>query len=144
MERGQRSGVREWGIKGGKVYIMALESYRQLKVWQMGMELAKDVYLLTKKFPKHEVHGLCSQVQRSVVSIPANLAEGHAKESTKEFLRHISIAQGSLAETKTHLLLAESLGYGKQQDVVQLLDKCTEERKMLSGLRRSLQNNLNI
>jgi four helix bundle protein len=122
---------------------MPLHSYRQLLVWQLGMELAKDVYLLTQKFPKHEVYGLSSQVQRAAVSIPANLAEGHAKDSTKEFLRHISIAQGSLAETETHLLLAESLGYAKPEEIAEILEKCAEERKMLSGLRRSLQSKLN-
>jgi four helix bundle protein len=74
---------------------MSLDSYRQLKVWQLGMQLAKEVYLLTQGFPKHEVYGLSSQLQRSAVSIPANLAEGHAKNSTKDFLRHISITQGS-------------------------------------------------
>jgi four helix bundle protein len=121
---------------------MTLDSYRELKVWQLGMDLAKDVYLLTQKFPKHEVYGLSSQVQRSVVSIPANLAEGHSKDSTKEFLRHISIAQGSLAETETHLILAESLGYGKHDHITRLLAICAEERKMLSGLRRSLQAKL--
>lgn len=119
---------------------MALESYRQLKVWQLGMELAKDIYLLTQKFPRYEIYGLSSQLQRSAVSVPANLAEGHAKNSTKEFLRHISIAQGSLAETETHLLLAESLSYVKSNEINKILEKCTEERKMLSGLRRSLKS----
>jgi len=121
---------------------MALQSYRQLKVWQLGMELAREVYLLAQKFPKHEVYGLSSQLQRSAVSIPANLAEGHAKESTKDFLRHISIAQGSLAETETHLLLAESLGYASPDEIAAVLTKCAEERKMLSGLRRSLNAKL--
>jgi four helix bundle protein len=123
--------------------IMTLESYRQLKVWQLGMELSKDVYLLTENFPKREMYGLSSQVQRAAVSVPANLAEGHAKDSTKEFLRHISIAQGSLAETETHLLLAESLGYAKPDEIAKFLEKCGEERRMLSGLRRSLKAKLN-
>jgi four helix bundle protein len=118
---------------------MGLNSYRELKVWQLGMEVAKDVYVLTQSFPKHELYGLSSQMQRSAVSVPANIAEGHAKESTKEFLRHISIAQGSLAETETHILLAASLEYTKPDQVARLLDKCAEERKMLSGLRRSLR-----
>ena len=96
------------------------------------MELAKQVYLLTQEFPKHEVYGLSSQVQRAAVSIPANLAEGHAKESTKELLRHISIAQGSLAETETHLLLAESLGYASHHEIASCLAKCAEERKLLT------------
>jgi four helix bundle protein len=119
-----------------------MNSYRELKVWQLGMQLAKDVYLLTQQFPKHEIYGLSSQVQRAAVSIPANLAEGHAKDSTKEFLRHISIAQGSLAETETHLLLAESLNYVKPDSVASILDKCSEERRMLSGLRRRLKTRL--
>ncbi len=121
---------------------MRVDSYRQLKVWQLGMQLAKEVYLLTQGFPKYEVYGLSSQLQRAAVSIPANLAEGHAKDSTKDFLRHISISQGSLAETETHLLLAESLGYAKPDQIAPLLDKCAEERRMLSGLRRSLQAKL--
>ena len=118
---------------------MGLNSYRELKVWQLGMEIAKDIYMLAQALPRHEVYGLSSQMQRSAVSVPANIAEGHAKESTKDFLRHISIAQGSLAETETHVLLAESLDYAKSSQVARLLDKCTEQRKMLSGLRRSLR-----
>ena len=105
---------------------MTLDSYRQLKVWQLGMQLAREVYLLTQGFPKYEVYGLSSQLQRAAVSIPANLAEGHAKNSTKDYLRHISIAQGSLAETETHLLLAESLSYAKTDQIAPLLDKCAD------------------
>jgi four helix bundle protein len=121
---------------------MPLESYRQLRVWQLGMQLAKDVYLLTQRFPKHEVYSLSSQVQRSAVSIPANLAEGHTRESTKDFLRYISIAQGSLAETETHLLLAESLNYATSGQIAPILDRCAEERKMLAALRRRLKEKL--
>ncbi len=121
---------------------MQLNSYRELKVWQLGMQLAKDAYLLTQRFPKHEVYGLGSQLQRAAVSVPANLAEGHAKDSTKDFLRHISIAQGSLAETETHLLLAESLNYLQSNCVAPILEKCAEERRMLSGLRRKLKAQL--
>jgi four helix bundle protein len=106
----------------------------------LGMELAKDVYLLTQNFPRHEMYGLSSQLQRAVVSVPANLAEGHARDSTKEFTHRISIAQGSLAETETHLLLAESLGYAKSDGIAKIMEKCGEERKMLSGLRRSLKS----
>jgi four helix bundle protein len=122
---------------------MGIDSYRDLKVWQLGMELTKDVYLLTQKFPKTEAYGLSSQVQHAAVSVPANLAEGHAKESTKDFLRHISIAQGSLAEVETHLMLAESLNYVQHDQIVQVLNKCGEERRMLCGLRRRLRSNLN-
>ncbi len=90
---------------------MEVKGYRDLKVWQLGVALAKEVYLLTRGFPKHEVYGLSSQAQRAAVSIPANIAEGHARDSTREYLQHVSIAQGSLAELETHLILAESLNY---------------------------------
>jgi four helix bundle protein len=121
---------------------MSINSYRELKVWQLGMELAKEAYLLTRGFPKDELYGLTSQLRRAAVSIPANLAEGHAGGSTKEFLRFISIAQGSLAETETHLLLSEALELASHQQVLPLLDKCAEERRMLSGLRSRLRAKL--
>ena len=119
-----------------------MNSYRELKVWQLGMELARQVYGLTREFPKHETYGLVSQVRRAAVSIPANIAEGHAKDWTKDYLRHLSIARGSLAEVETHLLLADSLGYCEDQHTARLLGKCAEQRKMLSGLQRSLRKKL--
>jgi len=122
--------------------VLSVESYRDLRVWQVGMELTKEVYLLTRLFPDCEKYGLSSQVQRAAVSIPANVAEGHAKDSTKDFLRHLSIAQGSLAEVETHLILAESLGYCDHNRVAKLLSKCSEEGRMLSGLQRSLKAKL--
>lgn len=122
--------------------MLAMQSYRDLRVWQIGMELTKEVYLLTRVFPDCEKYGLTSQVQRAAVSIPANIAEGRARDSTKEFLRHLSIAQGSLAEVETHLMLAESLGYCNHDQIVRLLTKCSEEGIMLSGLQRSLRAKL--
>jgi len=122
--------------------MLAMHSYRDLRVWQIGMELTKEVYLLTRVFPDCEKYGLTSQVQRAAVSIPANIAEGRARDSTKEFLRHLSIAQGSLAEVETHLMLAESLGYCRHDQIVTLLNRCSEEGKMLSGLQRTLKAKL--
>jgi four helix bundle protein len=121
---------------------MSINSYRELKVWQFGMGLAKDVYLLTPGFPSDELYGLTSQLRRAAVSVPANLAEGHARDSTKEVLRHISIAQGSLTETETHLLLSETLGLADRQQVLPLFDKCAKQRRMGSGLRRRLRAKL--
>lgn len=103
------------------------------------MELVKKIYLLTREFPKHETYGLSSQMQRAAVSIPANIAEGHARDSTKEFLRHLSIARGSLAEIETHLILAESLNYVDHERIARLLAKCAEEGKMLGSLQRRLK-----
>jgi len=120
-----------------------VSNYRDLKVWQLGMQLAKEVYLLTREFPKHELYGLTSQMRRAAVSVPANIAEGHARDSTKDFMRFVSIARGSVAEVETHLLLAESLGYCTRDHVGVLLSKCEEESKMLSGLKNSLRRKLN-
>ncbi len=118
---------------------MEVKGYRHLKVWQLGVALAKEVYLLTRGFPKHEVYGLSSQAQRAAVSIPANIAEGHARDSTREYLQHVSIAQGSLAELETHLILAESLNYCAHTQVAPLLEECAQVGRMLSGLQRSLR-----
>jgi four helix bundle protein len=117
-------------------------SYRELKVWRLGMEVARKVYVLTGSFPKSEVYGLSSQLQRAAVSVPANIAEGRAKDTTKEFLRHVSIAHGSLAELETHLLLAQSLHYCDKGPVTELLRKCAEEGRMLNGLRKTLKAKL--
>ncbi|MGW8257530.1 MAG: four helix bundle protein [Thermoguttaceae bacterium] len=118
---------------------MGINSYQELKVWQLGMALTKEIYLLTKRFPQQEIYGLTSQLQRAAVSVPANIAEGHARGSTKEFIRHVSIAQGSLAELETHLLIAAELGYCTRSMIEQTLKRCSEESKMLSSLRKSLK-----
>ena len=118
---------------------MAGTSYRELKVWQLGMDVARKVYVLTGSFPKSEVYGLSSQAQRAAVSVPANIAEGRAKDTTKEFLRHVSIAHGSLAELETHLLLSQSLHYCDDKPLAELLRLCAEEGRMLNGLRRKLK-----
>ena len=123
---------------------MGVSSYQQLKVWQSGMELAKSAHLLTQKFPKDELYGLTSQIRRAAVSIPANIAEGHARDSTKEFLHHISIALGSLAEVETLLVLAESFGYVDTAAVAALLQNTDEEGKMLRGLQKTLKSRIDI
>jgi len=117
-------------------------NYWDLKVWQLGMELAKSIYLLTQGFPTKEIYGLSSQMQRAAVSIPTNLAEGRSRDSTKEFMHHVSIAQGSLAELETELQIAEFLKYGDQIKISELLEKCAEERRMLGGLLESLKSKL--
>src|SRR3989304_7628202 len=121
---------------------MGCHNFRDLKVWQLGMELAEEVYHLSQQFPKHEIYGLGSQIQRAAVSVPANIAEGHAIGSTKEFLRYLAIAQGSLAELETHLLLAERVKYGNPTQIRSILDQCAEEAKMLRSLRKSVRSRL--
>ncbi|MEH2092777.1 MULTISPECIES: four helix bundle protein [Nostoc] len=121
---------------------MAINSYRDLKVWQLGISLTKQVYLLTRDFPKSETYGLSSQMQRAAVSIPSNLAEGHARDSTQEFLRFIAIALGSLAELETQLILAEQLEYITNLKLQEILTKTDEIQRMLRGLQKSLKAKL--
>ncbi len=118
------------------------KNFRGLKVWQLGMQLAEDIYHLSQQFPKHEVYGLGSQIQRAAVSIPANIAEGHAIGSTKDFARFLGIAQGSLAELETHLMLAERMKYGNPIEIQSILGRCSEEARMLRGLRKSVRSRI--
>src|SRR3972149_3113769 len=99
------------------------KNFRDLKVWQVGMQLAEEVYRLSQQFPKHETYGLSSQIQRAPVSVPANIAEGHAIGSTKDFARFLGIAQGSLAELETHLMLAERIKYGNPIEIATILKR---------------------
>jgi four helix bundle protein len=131
------------GIGGVEKGGAGMYNYRELRVWQAGMELAKEVYLLTREFPGHEIYGLTSQLRRAVVSVPANIAEGHSRDSTKEFLRHLAVARGSLAEVETFLLLAQELGYASGEFLTTLLKKYEEESKMLNALQQSLKKKLN-
>jgi four helix bundle protein len=117
-------------------------NFRNLLVWQLGIEISEDVYRLTAKFPKNEMYGISGQMQRSSVSIPANIAEGHAKGFSKDFLRHLSIAQGSLAELETLLVIAQKMQLGDIGIINSIIDKCTREAKMLRNLRKSIKRRI--
>lgn len=118
---------------------MGIKSYRDLIVWQLGMDLATSAYQLTNRFPSQERYGLASQLQRAAVSVPANVAEGHSRDSTKQFLFHVSIAMGSVAESETHLLLAERLGYADKPTISPLLELCGRIGRMLRNLQKTLK-----
>jgi four helix bundle protein len=119
--------------------IMAVQHYRQLIAWQKAMVLVKEIYNLIKDFPKEEIYGLTSQLRRAAVSIPSNIAEGQGRDSTKEFLHHLSIAYGSLMEVETQLLIAESLNYLKSEETKLILGKTSETGRLINGLTRSLK-----
>jgi four helix bundle protein len=112
--------------------------YKELLVWQKAMVLAKEIYKTTALFPGEERFGLTSQMRRSAVSVPSNIAEGQARQGTREFLQFLSHASGSLAELDTQILLSLELGYARDERAEALQDKVTELQKMMSGLRRSL------
>ncbi len=118
-----------------------MAGYKELKVWQCGMQITRSVYRVTADFPKEEIYGLTSQLRRCAVSIPSNIAEGHARDSRKELARFVSIARGSLAELETQLLIAEDLEFGDREQIRALLDLTNEEGRMLTGFRRSLDAN---
>ncbi len=120
---------------------MKIESYRDLLVWQKAMELVVECYKHVSSLPKNETYGLISQTQRAAVSIPANIAEGHGRDHLGDYLRHLSIANGSLKELETHLLLIGRLGYRNPDEAEPLLAQCTEVGKMLAGLSKSLKGN---
>jgi four helix bundle protein len=123
---------------------MEINSYRDLEVWQKGMDLVVLCYDIAKQFPSDELYGLTSQLRRAAVSVPANIAEGHARSHTKEFLYHLSIAYGSLMEIETHVQIAQRVGYVSEVTVDDLLQRTAEVGRMLNGLKRSLNKNLNL
>ena len=112
--------------------------YSELLVWQKAVDLVTTVYRLTKAFPADEKFGLTAQMRRAAVSIPANIAEGHGRKSTKAYLNHVSIANGSLMELETLLQIAARLEYLENEHLVEVLKRTNEIGKMLSGLTRSL------
>lgn len=116
-----------------------MAGYQELKVWQLAMRLTSGLYRITGSFPQHELYGLTNQLRRAGVSVPSNLAEGHARGSTREMIRFCRIAKGSIAEIETQLLVAVDLGYISSEIVQPLLGSAAEIGRMISGLIRSLK-----
>ncbi len=118
---------------------MALKSYRDLEVWQKSMDLVVAVYTLAADFPAQERYGLTSQIQRAAVSIPANIAEGYGRKHRGDYLHHLSMARGSLAELETHLTLAVRLEFAGRERVVEVWNLSQDVGKMLTKLIASLE-----
>ena len=114
-------------------------SYKDLVVWQKSMALVTEVYLVSKGFPKEEIFGLMNQTRRAAVSVPSNIAEGHARTSKKEFQYFLSNARGSLAELETQLTIAHQLAYINDKTINLVLDKLWEVGRLLNGLLSSLK-----
>jgi four helix bundle protein len=121
---------------------MSINSYRELKVWQEGMTLAEKCYFLTRQFPKEELYGMVSQIRRASASIPANISEGYGRKTRKEYIQFLYIAQGSLKELETHLLLSQRIQLANKEDLNFLLVQCETVGKILAALIRSLENKL--
>jgi four helix bundle protein len=94
-----------------------IRSYRDLELWQKAMDLVVETYGLTNLLPKSETYGLSSQIRRAAASVPANIAEGHGREHLGDYVHHLSVANGSLMELETHILVAGRLKYVQQAEV---------------------------
>lgn len=117
-----------------------IQSYRDLVVWQKSMALAVEVYRLAKQLPKDEQYRLTSQLLRAAASVPANIAEGHARGTRKDYAKFISVSRGSLAETETFLTLAERVGLLSPSDIAHSISLCDEVSRMLLSLHSRLRD----
>lgn len=116
-----------------------IRSYQDLEIWQRGMKLAEMAYRLTREFPKEELFGMTSQIRRAASSIPANIAEGWGREGTRTFQQFLRVAQGSLKELETHLILSHRVDLCPETGTAPLLDESTILSKQIRSLIRSLQ-----
>jgi four helix bundle protein len=113
---------------------MKISSYKDLIVWQKGMDLAESVYNISKNLPANEQFGLTSQIRRAAVSIPSNIAEGYGRQSTGNYRQFLSISRGSLLELETQLLLCVRLNYFNLEETEKLLENIDSLARMLSSL----------
>ena len=121
-----------------------MRPHEKLDVWRAAVDFVVTIYKTTESFPKEEKFGLISQVRRAAVSVPANIAEGAARRSPKEFVHFISNAQGSASELETELLIAHRLGYLREGAYLELRDTLDKIGRMLIGLTRHLERRMAV
>lgn len=117
-----------------------IQSFRDLRIWSWGIDIVKKTYILTDRFPKKEMFGLASQMQRAAVSIPSNIAEGHIRSHTKEFVQFLHIALGSCAELETQAIIAFELGYISRIDLDEFIRDMDGEARQIRALIKKLSN----
>jgi len=100
-----------------------IKNFQDLRIWQIGIEVVKDIYIVSKKFPREELYGLTSQMRRSAVSIPSNIAEGFRRYHNKEYKQFLYIALGSCAELETQIIIANELDYANEINKTELIEK---------------------
>jgi four helix bundle protein len=115
-----------------------IQSHRDLLVWQKGMDLVVAVYAVSKQFPEEERYGLIQQATRAAVAVPANIADGHASGTRRDYAHFVSIARGSLMEVETYVMIVERLRLADAGSVGEVLDRITELSRMLTALRQRL------
>ncbi|MFM9984787.1 MAG: four helix bundle protein [Flavobacteriales bacterium] len=117
-------------------------NFRELKIWQRGIELSVMIYEISNDFPSEERYGLCSQLRRASVSVPSNIAEGSSRNSQKEFIHYLSIASGSCAEVETQLEIAKRLGFVNEAQLATPLNETREIQKMIYSFSASIESKL--
>ncbi len=117
-----------------------IRTFKDLLVWQKAMDLSVEVYRLTENYPGHERYGLCTEARKTARSVPYNIAEGHKRGSTAEYIRFLGIAAGSGSELETQLLMADRLGYHQRNDAEKVFELRAEVERMLDALIRSLKS----
>ena len=115
-----------------------IENFKDLKIWQKGIDLAKTIYKVTESFPAKETYGIVGQMRRSVVSVPSNIAEGFMRKHNKEYRQFLYIALGSLAELETQIIISEQLGFLNNKESKKIQDAIDEVDKMTTGLIKCL------
>lgn len=121
---------------------MKVKGYKELNVWKKGVEIVDRVYEITERFPQKELYGLTSQMQRSAISIPSNIAEGFARGHTAEYRQFLRMALGSCAELETQSIIAYRRSYTPQEEIFSLQEDLDHESRMIMNLIKSLNKNL--
>ncbi|MCK3683170.1 four helix bundle protein [Maribellus sp. YY47] len=116
-----------------------MKDFKNLKIWQKGINLVVDIYQTSQNFPTEELYGLTSQMKRSAVSIPSNIAEGSGRNSDKDFSRFLDISLGSSFELETQIIIAHKLSFINDEKFKELTDDIQEEQKMITGLQKSIK-----
>lgn len=118
----------------------SIRGFKDLIIWQKGMDIAEKSYFLTKNFSREEVYGMMQQIRRCAASISANISEGYGRRSKADYARFLNIAQGSCNELQTHLILSERVGLCKKQQIEEIINLLQEETRMISALVNKLND----
>jgi four helix bundle protein len=122
-----------------EVKMAEINDFKDLLIWQKGMDISEKCYFLTKNFPKEEIYGMVQQIRRSSVSIPANIAEGYGRRSSRDYARFLNIIQGSINELETHLILSERIRLCTLDEIDLIIKLLHEETRMIIALIKKLE-----
>jgi four helix bundle protein len=117
-----------------------INDFKDLRIWQKGMDIAEKCYFLTRLFPRDELYSMVQQIRRSAESIPANIAEGYGRRYRGEYVRFLNIAQGSINELKTYLILSRRVGLCEEKETEMIIALLQEENRMIISLIKKLEN----